>query len=325
MIMKLVAERQKKILKCFDSYVKSIDLDYLKEIYAKDTVFQNAAREITSPKFRRMIVRSMDNTVAFLYETGNDFKRCQPLFATAQKQQLKAQASLLKATTHHIGTEHPESNKFGKVPPYSPKELARDFESFVEAVSRVFLAKKLAIESIVRQVHIADEFGMAALRFPKPAKSENIITRRVHRGEVLLSEEYLSELLTSVQQKTIQNAPKASDKAKKFKEWTGDQPISYDGKNLFIGSKKAKIPKEGDATIRQILLMKLVEDYNTEKSVGVDTVAFMQELRKVQIRPSMRALETAANALNDEIEIAFQLCKFVKASRSVARIIKRDK
>ncbi len=110
-----------------------------------------------------------------------------------------------------------------------------------------------------------------------------------------------------------------------FPEWTGDQSISYDGKNLSIGEQKAKIPKEGDATIRQILLMKLVEDYNSEKSIGVDTVAFMQELRKVQVRPSMRALETAANALNDEVEAAFNLCKFVKASRSVARIIKSDK
>lgn len=137
----------------------------------------------------------------------------------------------------------------------------------------------------------------------------------------------LLSVLDTVEAEEQSESPRidAETAATLLPEWSGDQSISYDGKNLFIGSQKAKIPKEGDATIRQILLMKLVEDYNAEKCIGVDTVAFMQELRKVQIRPSMRALETAANALNDEVEAAFNLCKFVKASRSVARIIKNDK
>ncbi len=118
-------------------------------------------------------------------------------------------------------------------------------------------------------------------------------------------------------------SPSKTPKVIDVEEWSGDQTISYDGETLRIGGAEAKIPRESDATNRQLLLAMLVEDYNADASVGVSTIAFMNELRRMQLRSSPRAMESAVEGVRDEMERAFKLRGFVKMKRGTVTIPKK--
>lgn len=107
-------------------------------------------------------------------------------------------------------------------------------------------------------------------------------------------------------------------------DWTGNQEISYDEEFLCIGNARARIPRASDATNRQLLLKMLVDDYNSD-AIGVHTYAYGTELRQKQLRSSIRALETAAVGINEEVEREFKICHFVRVKRGTAMIFKREK
>jgi len=105
--------------------------------------------------------------------------------------------------------------------------------------------------------------------------------------------------------------------------WLGDQTLSYDEEFLRIGDAKERIPRANDATNRQLLLQMLVDDYNAD-AIGVSTIVFEGELRKMQLKSSTRAMETAVCGLNEEVKRAFKIRGFIKLKRGMAMIPRKE-
>lgn len=296
--------------------LKKLDIPALQKKYAEDPATQAAIRQITSPTFLQQVSRDQEHVATFVGESLKTVLRQSPMIAMAAKQVEKLRNDL----TEMIAAQQPSLQRLAGFSAATAGALSRDLEALGHTMEQIDLSRKASAESIVTSLSIESPLEIVTL---PPA----MLPRKGHVDDVTVSKEYFLELLAAHHKQKGKDAATESHiiEEQKLTAWTGDQPLSYDGKELCIGSQKAKVPKEGDATNRTVLLIKLVEDYNSEKSIGVDSVTFMQELRRMQIRPSARVLETAGDALNKEIEAAFKIRKLVKVSRSVAKILRKGK
>jgi len=108
-------------------------------------------------------------------------------------------------------------------------------------------------------------------------------------------------------------------------EWTGDQSISYKGGLLKIGLLDAKpVPEEKKSEFRRVLLELLVQAYQQEgEGMGITPVVFATRLREIGLEPKERALQTAVQDTNAEIEKAFHLTQFIRMRGGAAFIFKK--
>ena len=153
-------------------------------------------------------------------------------------------------------------------------------------------------------------------------------TRELREAADCVCQELLSalDILEAEARPTLPKIDEASqEKNVILTEWMGDQPISYKDGLLKIGQHEIRrVPAEEKSEFRRVLLELLVQEYQQPgEGMAITPNVFATRLHEIGFEPRGRALQTATRDVNDEIEKAFHLKRFVRMRGGTAFIFKK--
>ena len=348
---------KRKLLDEYDRLLKSVDLKAFRQKYKENPAVLETLQRVTSPEFLRMVGegiehrRKTEERYAKIAEeavkkTIENIPALLKVHKQMEEQTKKASAELERMFTAY----RPSLQKLAEFSAATASALSRDLEGLHLAVEKLDVPARLAITSMAKHFDMLKPsyqslpMGIGAIvELPGSQYMSDFLSHgpvqavalpppspRLNRGEVIVSEHYLMELLEAVRDRRGDNAKPELVVPKKqvTTVWTGDKPVLYDGERLKIGSESpAKIPGEDDAENRRVLLSLLVAQYqeDEEDSMGITEAFFQRKLKDIGLSSGSRSLESAKSGINKEVRQAFGLRRFVRMRGQTAYIFKRYK